>query len=100
MECVRACGSISLLGNPTRDVTLPAKIHSMIPRKELSVSGVWNSSRAPYPVDEWKFTVRMMDSGRLVVEDLISDRIPLQEFPQAMQDIKAGTRQIIKGMFA
>lgn len=98
IECVRAKGTIALLGNPAGETKIPQKLHSMILRKEVDVHGVWNSSRAPYPVNEWKFTVRMMDEGVLKTADLITDRLSLEELPQAMAQIKSGTRKIVKAV--
>ena len=49
IECVRAKGTIALLGNPAGETKIPQKLHSMMLRKEVEVHGVWNSSRAPYP---------------------------------------------------
>ena len=98
IECVRAKGTIALLGNPAGETKIPQKLHSMILRKEVDVHGVWNSSRAPYPVNEWKFTVRMMDEGVLKTADLITDRLSLEELPQAMAEIKSGTRKIVKAV--
>ena len=71
----------------------------MMLRKEVDVHGVWNSSRAPYPVNEWEFTVRMMDEGILKTADLITDRLSLEELPQAMAQIKSGTRKIVKAVY-
>ena len=71
----------------------------MMLRKEINIHGVWNSSRAPYPIDEWAYTVRMMDEGKLQVEDLITDRLALQELPAAMEEIRNGTRKIVKAMY-
>lgn len=99
IQCVRPCGSISLLGNPAGDTTIPLKLHSMLLRKEINVCGIWNSSRSPYPVDEWQHTVRMMDEDKLQVTDLITDRLTLEELPQAMADIRSGTRKIVKAMY-
>ena len=96
IECVRAKGTIALLGNPAGETKIPQKLHSMMLRKEVEVHGVWNSSRAPYPVNEWEFTVRMMDEGILKTADLITDRLSLEELPQAMVEIKSGTRKIVK----
>jgi L-iditol 2-dehydrogenase len=98
IECVRAKGTIALLGNPAGETKIPQKLHSMMLRKEVDVHGVWNSSRAPYPVNEWKFTVRMMDEGVLKTADLITDRLSLEELPQAMAEIKSGTRKIVKAV--
>ena len=100
VECVRPCGTVALLGNPANDATIPVNIHSMMLRKEIAVMGVWNSSRAPYPVNEWEYTVQMMDEGRFVCSDLITDRLTLDELPQAMEEIRNGTRKIIKAVYA
>ena len=98
IECVRAKGTIALLGNPAGETKIPQNLHIMMLRKEVDVHGVWNSSRAPYPVNEWKFTVRMMDEGVLKTADLITDRLSLEELPQAMAEIKSGTRKIVKAV--
>ena len=99
IQCVRAKGTIALLGNPGGDTKIPNKLHSMMLRKEVDVHGVWNSSRAPFPVDEWAYTVRMMDEGKLQVEDLITDRFALEEMPQVMEGIRDGSRKIVKAMY-
>lgn len=100
VACVRPRGTIALLGNPARDTTLPLKSHSTVLRKELTIQGVWNSSRAPYPIDEWAYTVQMMDEGKLQVEDLITDRLTLDELPGVFEEIRSGKRKIIKAMYA
>ena len=99
IDCVRAKGTIAMLGNPFRDSTLPLKSHSTILRKELNIHGVWNNSRAPYPINEWEYTVRMLDEGKLEVEDLITDRLTLEELPSAFLGIHDRTRQIVKAMY-
>lgn len=98
VTCVRPCGTIALLGNPANDATIPLNIHSMMLRKEVTIVGVWNSSRAPYPVSEWDYTVRMMDEGKFVCADLITDRLSLKELPQAMDEIRSGARKIVKAV--
>lgn len=98
IAAVRALGSVALLGNPMGDTVLPMKIHSMALRKEVSVHGVWNSGRSPYPVDEWAYTVKMMDARKLIVSDLITARLSLEELPRAMEQIRSGERKIVKAM--
>ena len=98
ISAVRPLGSIALMGNPMGDTVLPMKIHSMALRKEVSIHGIWNSSRAPYPVDEWAYTIQMMDAGKLIVSDLITTRLTLEELPLAMEQIKSGERKIVKAM--
>ncbi len=98
VNCVRPLGGVALLGNPMGDTVLPLKIHSMALRKEVDIHGVWNSSRAPYPGDEWAVTVRMLEEERLQVADLITDRLSLEELPAAMEAIRRGERKIVKAM--
>ena len=99
IECVRPCGTVAILGNPIDELHMSTELHQMILRKELTLNGVWNSSRAPYPVDEWKYVVKMIDEGRIQLSDLITDRMTLNEIPQAVKDIRDGTRHIIKGIY-
>ena len=99
VNVIRAGGAIALLGNPMGETKLPLKVHSTLLRKEATVRGVWNSSRSPYPVDEWSYTVRMMDEGVFDPTDLITDRFTLEEMPQVMADIKSGERKIVKAMY-
>lgn len=99
IDCVRACGSVALLGNPRQQTVVAGKFHSAILRKELNIHGIWNSSRAPYPVDEWTNTVHMMDEGKFQVRDLITHRLKLEELPQALQEIRSGSLKIVKAMY-
>ena len=98
VECVRAHGTVSMMGNPAGDMTVPVDIHSMLLRKEVTINGIWNSSRAPYPVNEWKFTVQMMDEGRLVVDDLITDRVTQEELPSVIDEVRGKKRFPVKTM--
>lgn len=98
MECVRAHGVVSLLGNPSSEAVIPIGIHSQMLRKELIINGVWNSSRSPYPVNEWSYTVKMLDEGKLQVADLITGRYSLEELPQIIDAIHSRTHHDVKTM--
>lgn len=98
VECIRAKGTISLLGNPSGDATLPLAIHSQMLRKELAIHGVWNSSRAPFPVNEWTYTVQMLDEEKFQVKDLITGRYSLDELPGVIDEIHNGKHHEVKTM--
>ena len=100
VECVRPCGTVALLGNPANEAVISTKVHSEMLRKEININGVWNSSRAPYPVNEWVYTVRMMDEKVFKCADLITDRFSLEELPDVMQGIKDGMRHIMKAVYS
>lgn len=98
IDCVRVRGTVALLGNPGGETKLALTAHSSVMRKELNLVSVWNSSRKPWPVDEWQFTVQLLDEGKLEVTDLITHRLSLDELPQAMADIQSGKIRIVKAI--
>lgn len=98
VDAIRSHGRIALLGNPGGDSHLPLAVHSKMLRKEVEIYGVWNSNRAPWPMDEWTFTVAMMDAGKLEVADLITHTLPLEEMPQALQGLQDKQLHALKVM--
>ena len=78
---------VTLLGNPHRDTTIKLDQHSMILRKELRFTGVWNNYYSDLPFNEWKYTVDMLNEGKLEVLDLITHRSDLDHLKQLFDDI-------------
>ncbi len=99
IHCVKAFGTITLMGNPHKDTTIGLAEHSMLLRKEVAITSVWNSYFANQPINEWHYTVSMLDEGRLVVEDLITHKTNLDGLPQLCADIRSGKLSICKAMF-
>ncbi|AEB07331.1 Alcohol dehydrogenase GroES domain protein [Coriobacterium glomerans PW2] len=87
IECARTFGTVVLLGNPVRDTTISLSQHSAILRKELSLKGIWNSHYAATPVNEWQFSVAMIDAGDMIVDDLVTAICDLDELPGLCRDI-------------
>ena len=59
----------------------------MILRKELRFTGVWNNYYSDLPFNEWKYTVDMLNEGKLEVLDLITHRSDLDHLKQLFDDI-------------
>ena len=100
VNCVRTFGTIALLGNPHKDTAIGLSQHSSILRKELNLVGVWNSHYGDIPINEWRYTVAMMDRERMVVEDLITHRCSLEEIPKLCEDIYSNAVHICKAMYS
>jgi L-iditol 2-dehydrogenase len=80
VQSVRPFGKVVFLGNPHGDVTFDIKDMSSILRKEIIISGTWNSSIFPRGEDDWSTVLKHM--GReLNVELLISHTPKLEEGP-------------------
>lgn len=100
IESVRAFGHIAMFGNPHKDTTIQLASHSNLLRKEIEISGVWNSYYLDTPVNEWKFTVSMIDQGRLQVDDLISHRSSLKDLKHLFDQIYNHEITICKAIYS
>ena len=100
IDCCRTQGTIVMMGNPHRDSTIRLAQHSSILRKELNILGIWNSHYLDNPVNEWSYTVKMLDSGNMQVTDLITHRSNLDDLPQLCEDIFTRRVSICKAMYS
>lgn len=100
VECCRPEGMIVLLGNPRYDTTIELDMHSMILRKELRLTGVWNNYYNTLPFNEWEYTVKMLDERKLKVADLITHRSDLEHLKELFDDIHDGKITICKAMYS
>ncbi|MBC5660453.1 galactitol-1-phosphate 5-dehydrogenase [Anaerosacchariphilus sp. NSJ-68] len=100
VECVRTGGRIVLLGNPHCDTTLELKNHSSILRKEILLSGVWNSYYEELPLNEWSYSVEMLESGRLEAAALISHRVGLDGLKELFDNIHERKITICKAIYS
>lgn len=82
-------GRLVLLGNPGRDMTIKQSVYSQILRRELKISGTWNSSRNRR-CDDWQATVDAMASGKIKFEELITHRYPISRCPEALEMMRDG----------
>lgn len=90
IDAVRPEGRIVMLGNPGQSQTaIDRRCHSGILRKELRIVGSWNSNYAPYPFNEWQYTVSMMDKGILKVSDLITHRVSIGALPAFCEKLRS-----------
>lgn len=100
IECARTFGTVVLMGNPHKDTTIQLKQHSQILRKELNLKGIWNSHYADTPINEWHYTVKALDAGRMQVLDLITHRSDLEHLPALCSDIYERKVSICKALYS
>jgi len=79
-------GEVLFMGNIAGEFKIGEKDFSDILRKELSILGTWNSKVAPAGLDDWTTVLKHLDR-QLIVELLITDRIPLEEGPRIFNDL-------------
>lgn len=100
IECARTFGTIVMMGNPHKDTTIKLGQHSQILRKELRLQGIWNSHYADFPINEWHYTMKMLDNGSMQVLDLVTHRSNLDDLPQLCKDIYERKVSICKALYS
>ena len=75
------------MGNPVGDMKFHQKEYWEILRKQLTVTGTWNSSYTQQKND-WKIALDTMASGKLDVKRLITHKFSLSECNKAFEIIR------------
>ena len=84
-----AGGRVVMLGNPSGDVTLPAKLISQMMRRELALVGTWNSSYSASGLpDDWRTVLAAVASGSVKLKPLITHRFGLDDTLAGMNVMK------------
>lgn len=81
-------GSLVLMGNPEGDILLRQDIYWKILRKQLTITGTWNSSYTDSCHDDWKEVVAAIAAGKIVPETLITHVYQQQDLPAALNMMK------------
>ncbi|WP_217362249.1 zinc-binding dehydrogenase [Cohnella herbarum] len=84
LKSTRNLGKVVLMGNPTGGMSLTQDGYWEILRKQLTLSGTWNSSYSDIPRNEWKLAVDYMAAGKLDLKPLISHKLAIEEVYEGM----------------
>lgn len=88
LEAVKPRGRAVFMGNPPGDVNLKQSEYWHILRKELKISGTWNSSYNDVEND-WKESLAAMAEGKINVKPLITHKYPLSECNKAFEMMRS-----------
>lgn len=84
IRALKAHGKLVLMGNPMGDMNIRADVYSLILRKELRMTGTWNSSYNDM-INDWAATIAAMADGSVQYEGLITHRFPLCRVNEALE---------------
>jgi L-iditol 2-dehydrogenase len=91
-ECLQAAkrgGDVILVGNPHGDVNMPRDIYWQILRKQLRLTGTWNSSFIPEDADDdWRHTLNVISAGQLQPQRQITHKLPFDELHKGLEIMK------------
>jgi L-iditol 2-dehydrogenase len=95
----RKNGRITVMGNPAADVTLTPETISQLLRKQVTISGSWNSRFTELPVNEWKLVLKMVAQERLHLLPLITHEAKLSEVNEILPMMRDKEQFYNKVMF-
>lgn len=88
-------GRVVLMGNPDGSKTLAQNVYWQILRKQLTLSGTWNSSHGGVDSD-WEASVRAIAQGALGVEKIVTHIVDKDDLPQALHMMRSRTGPFCK----
>lgn len=101
LELACALGRVVWMGNPEGSVELTRALLDRIVRKELAITGTWNSRYRGAAPSDWTHALELMGSG-LAPSSLVTDRTDLDGLPALlgrMRDRAAqGDRRVLKAL--
>lgn len=85
ITCVVPGGQIIEVGNPKADVSLEKNAYWKILRKQIRLTGTWNSTFTHEGDDDWHMTLKECEVGELNLMDLITHRLSLEDLHRGLE---------------
>jgi L-iditol 2-dehydrogenase len=88
---VHAGGQIFEVGNPKGDMQLSRDVYWKLLRKQLRVTGTWNSSYTQESGDDWHMVLSHCADGSLKLRELITHRLPFDALDDGLRTMRDKT---------
>ena len=98
MELCAPAGHIVLVGNPYSDMDIPKDIYWKILRKQLKLSGTWNSSYTGYMDDDWNYVISLLKTGTIHPECFITHEFNLSDIQEGTRIMRDKSQDYVKIM--
>ncbi|WP_231034939.1 galactitol-1-phosphate 5-dehydrogenase [Pectinatus frisingensis] len=99
LSLVKKNGSVVYVGTAQKDVLIPAKVFELILRGELKITGSWMSYSSPFPGKEWLAAIEYLESGKIVVDDIITHKFSLKAGHKAFETMLDKNQKTLKVMY-
>ncbi len=96
IETLAPEGVLVTVGNPASDMDLPRNVYWRILRKQLRITGTWNSSFTHEDTDDWHYVLEHMEKAE--PEKLITHRLPLRYLERGLHIMKDKSEDYCKIM--
>lgn len=90
LECVRPGGQVLIVANPKGDLQLDKNTYWKILRRQITLTGTWNSTFTHSAQDDWNTVIKACAEGKLHLEELITHLLPFEELHQGLEIMQSG----------
>ncbi|MCR5785771.1 MAG: galactitol-1-phosphate 5-dehydrogenase [Eubacterium sp.] len=91
-----AKGQIVLVGNPASDMTLLKDVYWRITRKQLKISGIWNSSFTKEETDDWHYVLSRLPYLPFDAGEFITHRFKIEDLEKGFHIMRDKSEDYIK----
>lgn len=85
LRLIKPAGKIVEVGNPKGDMHLQKDIYWKILRKQVVLTGTWNSSYCHQTTDDWNVVASYLSQGKLQLTPLITHRMQFEELGKGLE---------------
>jgi L-iditol 2-dehydrogenase len=98
IDAVKPAGAIVLVGNPYSDVELKKDVYWQILRKQIKLTGSWNSSFTGDENDDWHYAMKAVMKMTVNPENLITHTFSMDELKKGFGIMHDKTEDYVKIM--
>ncbi len=91
-------GKVVFIGNPASDMLFKRISYWNILRRQLTVTGTWNSSFTHEESDDWHYVLERLKEKRIHPSDLITHKLPMEELKRGFIIMRDKSEEYVKIM--
>lgn len=98
IELAAPAGNVVMVGNPYSDMIISKNLYWEILRKQLKISGTWNSSYTGEVSDDWHYVLNKLERKEIVPERFITHEYSIDDIQTGMKIMRDKTQEYVKIM--
>ena len=98
IELAAPDGHIIMVGNPYSDMYISKDLYWKILRKQLKISGTWNSSYTGEASDDWHYVLNKLEKVQINPEMFITHEYTIKDIQTGMKIMRNKTQEYVKIM--
>lgn len=98
VQCANRGGRICMIGNPHTDIMMDKNVYWGILKKQLTITGSWNSSFKTSDHDDWTYVLQKLYQGAIHPRHLITHSFPLDRLEEGLHIMRDKSQNHVKIM--